>query len=837
MIKRVQASKRIAGNLLIYLAVVLLSAAAIWILSADARREVDALAVANADSTQWSLAQNEVEFLAFTNAAHAVVAGQAEPREARRRFDVLFSRVQTLKSAPAYAEIRERDSVAKSISKIEDFLEKAIPIIDADDGETISGLPDLVGEFSELRKEFRDISLVGVTVFAQRSETQRASVSNALKDLGVISFALLAMLLAVVGVLIMINQASQRQSAEIALTQGRLQAIISTSLDAILVADTDGRVLDFNGAAEGIFGYSRDEAVGADMAEIIIPDHLRDAHNAGMERYRNTAEKRVVGSGLLKLEAKRKDGTVFPVELSINSAQSESGEIFVSYIRDISQRVESENELVEARDQALAGEKAKADLLAVMSHEMRTPLNGVLGTLELLSNTDLNEKQQKYIGVMDASGKMLLDHVNNVLDISRVDAGMADLSEQAFDVFELSEATIEGLRTPASQRGNALSIQVVGSKIGRVLGDKNRLQQILVNLLGNAIKFTENGSISLELEAAPDEGMVDFRVIDTGIGIAEEDLERIFDDFVTLDASYQREVEGTGLGLGIVKRLVQLMGGEIGVESDQGEGSVFWFRVPLKKVTSRPITQPVAHSQRKRTEASLDVLIVEDNEINRMVAREMLEQAGCSVTEATDGQDGVHEAESQKYDLILMDISMPKLDGIAASNMIRGGTGPNKETPIIALTAHALPDDVARFREAGMSDVITKPLSSERLRAVLAELSSENPDTKTAKSSNYGEVIETMGAEKAEALFQRAIQQIGVGLAEIGEMAGKDEHRDEIRATAHKLSGSAALFGMDDVWQGLKELEHQAADMSEAQVRSHVDTLQDALTKLGGTSA
>ncbi|MBT8475372.1 MAG: PAS domain S-box protein, partial [Alphaproteobacteria bacterium] len=596
MVKAVSRQRRVLGSVLLYMAVVMVSAAAIWLLSADARREVDALATANADSTQWSLAQSEVEFLAFSNAARAVVAGQAQPAEARRRFDVFYSRVQTLKSAPTFAEVRALPEVEVALSDIDNFFAAAIPVVDADDETFAAALPSLIDWFPLLQADLRTISLAGVSVFSARSEAQRAAVSGVLTDLGLISFGLLALLLALVGILLTINRASQRQTSEIALTQGRLQAIISTSLDAILVAGKDGRVLDFNGAAEGIFGYTRDEAIGEDMADLIIPDHLRDAHNAGMVRYRQTGVKHVVGSGLLKLEAKRKDSSVFPVELSINSAESEEGEIFVSYIRDISKRVASENELVEARDKALAGEKAKADLLAVMSHEMRTPLNGVLGTLDLLSDTDLDERQQKYVGVMDASGKMLLEHVNNVLDISRVDAGKAERTEEPFDVSELAQSTVEGLQTTAALRGNTLKIARLGPSAGLRVGDRKRVQQILFNLLGNAIKFTENGAVTLEIDCERGGETVEFRVIDTGIGIVEADLTRIFGDFVTLDTSYQREVEGTGLGLGIVRRLTELLQGEIGVESEEGAGSVFWVRLPLPHVTDRPITRPVSQT-------------------------------------------------------------------------------------------------------------------------------------------------------------------------------------------------------------------------------------------------
>ncbi len=806
----------------IYLAVVLFSGTAIWLMSSGARQKIDALAVANADSTQWSLAQSEVEYLALLSAAQANAAQEGELKSVRQRFDVFYSRIQTLKSSPAFDGVRDIPSVATSMAKIDTFLENSVALIDASDPELMASMPALLEELQAHRGELRDISLAGVRVFAERSEAQRKAVASALTDLGWIAFGLLALLLGVVGILLSNIRASHRQTSEIALTQSRLQAIISTSLDGILVVGKDGNVLDYNGAAEGIFGYTREEALGEDMSTLIIPDHLRDMHNEGMSRYRETGEKRVVGSGLLKLEAKRKDGSVFPVELSINSAQSEEGEIFVSFLRDISQREANEQELVEARDNALAGEKAKADLLAVMSHEMRTPLNGVLGTLQLLSNTELNAKQAKYVGVMETSGKLLLNHVNDVLDISRVDAGMVESVHETFDLHALTDQVVEGLTGQANTRGNTISVVYLGDPVRQVIGDETRVRQILVNLLGNAIKFTESGSVTLEVEAAAASDQVEFRVIDSGIGIDEGNLERIFEDFVTLDASYQREVEGTGLGLGIVKRLVQLLGGEIGVESEQGQGSVFWFNLPLPKVDARATASPVEFGlEREIDKYSAKVLVVEDNEVNRMVVGEMLQLHGCDVTEAQDGHEGVLFAQNSAFDLILMDISMPRMDGVTAAKTIRSEDGPNHQTPIIALTAHAMPDDVQRFNDAGMLGVITKPISADRLRDVLEK--TVNVKLTRGVSTQMSELRETFGAEKADALEKKAMEQLIDGFEDLGHLLSAQAPQKEVSALAHKLAGTAAMFGFEAALIELREIEHAEASVTQAELVAHLE--------------
>jgi signal transduction histidine kinase len=383
---------------------------------------------------------------------------------------------------------------------------------------------------------------------------------------------------------------------------------------------------------------------------------MRDAHRAGMKRYAETREKRVLDQGLVQLEAVNSDGQIFPVEPSISTAKTDGGEIYVSYIRDISKRVAAQNELVDARDKAVAGEKAKANLLAVMSHEMRTPLNGLIGSLQLLDGTSLSDRQKKFVDVMKTSGQMLLEHVNNVLDISRVDAGKVEKFEQNFDVPEAVNEVVESLKSTASERGNTLSFEVTRDDIGTAFGDKARLTQILVNLIGNALKFTENGRVQVEVERDPNSDVVEFRVIDNGIGIPEDQRQQIFEDFVTLDSSFTRAVEGTGLGLGIVRRLVAILDGEIGVESEAGEGSVFWVRLPLKPVSLKPkTTKQTGDTLTKAVDQSgASFLIIEDNEINRLVAREMLAQMGYISFEANDGQEGVEAADRQAFDLIFL---------------------------------------------------------------------------------------------------------------------------------------------------------------------------------------
>jgi PAS domain S-box-containing protein len=830
-----QWSARFSVGLLVLALVV--SSFGIWILSGDARKEINAMATANADSTQWSLAQLEVEFLRFNNALAAVDETSPETlRVARRRFDVFFSRVQIIATSGNFASVRVRQDVQAALGIVNNYLSNTAKLIDASDRELIASFDQLKPVTDGLIDHIRVISLAGVAVFSDRADTQRSRVAGALFDLSSLALVLFGGLMLLVLALSRSINLNRKRSELAMLAESRLRAIVSTSLDGILVVGRDGKIIDFNGAAAKIFGYQKSEAIGHSMADLIIPDHFREAHEAGMAHHIKTGEKRVIDKGLIQLEAKDSSGRIFPVELSISTAQSKDGNIFVSYIRDISSRVEAETELVLARDKALASEKAKAEFLAIMSHEMRTPLNGILGTLQLLDDTPLTEKQRELARIMETSGKILLHNVNNVLDISQADAGMTVANLNSFDVLDLVNEAADGQHAFSQSRGNTLVTREVGPPIGPVLGDKNRIRQILLNLIGNAIKFTRDGAITVEIERDPDGVTVEFRVSDTGIGIAPSQINKVFEDFVTLDPTYTREVEGTGLGLGIVKRLVNMMHGEIGIESEPRQGSVFWVRLPLPSNHDlREHSEPLELSETKqRIDKPLSVLLVEDNEINRLVAREMISGLGCKTVEANDGHEGVLQANAKRFDLILMDISMPRLDGVAASTAIREGGGPNSGTPIFALTAHAMPDDIKRFHDAGMNEVIVKPIDRQRLKTVLQDLSTKvktEPDARFSIKSpvdrTSAELVDILGTDVAENLINQAVTQIGEGISECLQYLEDPAEKSQVLAKIHSCSGFAAVVGLANIREHLATAEfHLQKDRIDAAQNSLVSALE-----------
>jgi PAS domain S-box-containing protein len=785
------------------------------------------------DSLQWNVTQLELDaVLLAAEVQVALAAPDADLAALRKSFDLFYNRAGTVTKGAMFRRLGLANTVAPVKARMRAFLTETARLFDGPDSGLRAALPEIAAVVGDLRQDFRVMAIRVIDVNAALQDAQRADLADILNKIGVASLLLVSLLVGLLALVLGLNRRAERRTREVERITARLEATVATSLDAVIVAGMDGRVNDFNAAAETIFGYTRDEAVGEPLSALIVPPQMRSAHEAGMQRMRETGVKHVVDSGRMEITAIRKSGEEFPVEMSIASSDGPEGMIFVAYLRDISDARQAEAALVAARDKAQAAEQTKTNFIAVMSHEMRTPLNGVIGALDILGRSGLQVSQDRFVSLARSSAEQLLRHVNDVLDISRVETGHMGVSTDRMDVPALVATLVDPMRPSAAKKALGLDVQIL-SEFPALWGDAFRVGQILQNFVSNAIKFTDAGSVTVEVELqgmAAGQAEVEFRVIDSGLGIAEADQERIFEDFVMVDPSHGRSVGGTGLGLAICRRVARAMGGEVGVESEIGAGSCFWLRLPL--------AIDLDGGQQEGTEVrslapkgglrngvgpgvkGLEILVVEDNEANRIVLEELLRHLGHRVVLANDGGAGVERARATRFDVILMDLSMPLMDGWTSASVIRMG-GASQHSRILAVTAHARPDHIDHMIEAGFDGWLTKPLSAASLASALARGDTAHrvpARHRTGSVSAVGgidaermrELAQVMEPSTLERLFQAFDEQIEA-LVEAIATQTKPAERANLVQQCHACAGAAAVIGA-------LQLRHCVADLETAYV-------------------
>ncbi len=608
-------------------------------------------------------------------------------------------------------------------------------------------------------------------------------------------------------------------------TELRLASRAFETSEAMFITDAHARIIRVNQAFTQISGYQEQEVIGQKPSLLSSGKH-------GADFYRNMWTS-LLQKGVWKgeIQNRRKNGEIFPEYLNISSLQDDNGAIshYVAHLVDISDQKAKERQLRLASQQAKQADEAKSRFLAVMSHEIRTPMNAVLGILGLLQDSPLDHKQQELIRTGQESGELLLSIINDVLDFSKMEADKLELEKNAFDLHQLLSQSVELLRPKALEKGLGL-ILYLGADLPRYArGDGYRLRQVLVNLINNAVKFTDHGNITVRTSSRPStEGGFELHcdVEDTGIGIPIARQKELFDEFSMVDQSHSRAYGGTGLGLAISKRLISLMGGNIGVESQPGAGSRFFFHTQVETATAEETASAHAKLTFNPPSPSTRILLAEDNKANQRVIRAILEKAGLQVDIVTNGREAIEATSGKTYGIVLMDISMPMMDGMEATREIRSMGGAMAKVPIVALTAHALSGDRQRFLASGMNDYLTKPIDKSAVLSCISRwtdtIAQHHPDIEedtrqthsppTKKEPVYVDesvllqLVRDTSADIVPELLQGYIDDARERLRQISS-AVEQADAEKLEFEVHTLGSSAAAHGNMALHQLAREIE------------------------------
>ena len=517
-------------------------------------------------------------------------------------------------------------------------------------------------------------------------------------------------------------------------SESKYRVLVENANSIIIRWTSDGRLTFFNEYAQTFFGYSAEEVLGKHMVGTIVP--LMESSGRALSPLMKEIAVFPNGFAQNENENLRADGKRVWVSWSNRGIYDGSGKLaeILSVGTDISARVDMEKELLKAKNEAEIASQAKSEFLANMSHEMRTPLNGVLGMLQLASISGVGGEVGDYIETALESGRSLLTVINDILDVSKIEAGKFDIEQSRFSPRQVVDSVIRTFVHQSRETGIILNSEVSEMVPEVLIGDGGRIRQVLFNLVGNAMKFTNQGSVSVFIHSIKARGKGSHRLLfiveDTGIGIPEGKVEYIFDAFTQVDGSYRRKYQGSGLGLGIVKRLVHLMGGVITIDTALGQGTTIAFAMDMKVPVQDAVfsdSEPIYFSF---DPASFRLLLAEDNRVNQIMARKSLEKAGFIVECCGNGIEALNALDMVSYDCALLDIQMPIMDGMEAARRIRDGEAGevNRDIPLVALTAHAMTSDKDRFLASGMDAVVAKPFEMEELINTITELLVEKND-------------------------------------------------------------------------------------------------------------
>lgn len=613
---------------------------------------------------------------------------------------------------------------------------------------------------------------------------------------------------------------------ELQLSEKRYRDLFNFSQAIICTHDLEGKLLSVNPALSKLSGYEKEELVGQLIAEFIPEEDAPYFQAAYLDLIRAQGK----AEGLFRIQ--HRNGTrIFLLYQNYLMEEPGTEPYIISFAQDITERVQVERDLRIAKQATEENARAKEAFLAKVSHEIRTPMNGVLGIAGLLSKTRLDAQQQNYLRLIQESANNLLVLVNDVLDLEKIIAGKLNFEYIAFSLKERVEMCVQSFVFRAEEKELALQyVNHVQEEVALV-GDPYRLSQVLNNLISNAIKFTEKGYVNVSTHLSEKRGsrtFIEFRVEDSGIGIEEQQLAEIFEPFVQAHSSVSRKYGGTGLGLSICRELIHLMGGKLQVKSMPGEGTCFSFVLPFEIGSVKPNQTDMTREINFGSLGKRRILVAEDVELNQYLARHIMESWGFEVDIAANGREAVEKLRLYDYDLVLMDIQMPEMDGIEATRQIRSLPDPAKASlPVVALTANALKGDSEKYLEAGMNDYLAKPFDEARLFMVISKnLPAMNADQQysqedltmqaagSADSSSQARIYDLSMVESISGgdqgfvrkMLELLLQTMPQTLAEL-EAASQEANWIQVGKIAHKMKSTIDSLGISSLREEIRSLE------------------------------
>ena len=843
-------SRRFTAFFLLFL--LILSCAALVYSAQSFRDRLDDVRASDSDNAGWLVSQLDVDHKALALALDRSLMAPFYPEyssesdgldAARIRFDIFYSRVNVLLAALNREEIPS--GLGDRLLVLDDVRNELAAELDAIADNDRNAVLRFAASVQKTAPLVREITTMSLQFHVAQSDRVREMEQSLLRRFLVQSIVLLVLMLGSAVLALRLWRELEDRTVKMHRALDTVSRVFDVSLSAIIIADLAGRIQLANPAAAKIFDVPADQMVGLPLEQVMIPFGLREVHRRKMELHRQDGHRTMIGAGPLRMDAVRMDGTPFHAEVSVVADSDLEGKpILIGFIRDISDFVAAEEKLLEARDEAQRHASAKTMFLATMSHEMRTPLHGLMASLDLLDGKKLGPEDRALLQTARECSDRALQQVNDVLEITRL--GESTVGEVAFRPKDLAEDILRELTPMAVAKGMKLDLVLKGAGADRqCFGLANAFSRALYNLAGNAVKFTSNGGVAITLTFNPGgENALRLRVevSDTGIGISPEDQDRIFAEFETVNTLARGRDSGTGLGLPIVRLAVARMGGTLSLLSAPGEGSVFCFEIVLPIAPDLPDLQReqaenvTSKTQDLKQETPLVVLVVDDNTVNVSLMSKMVQRIGHRSAQATDGLQAVAMASAKAYDIILMDVSMPVMDGHEATGIIRSG-GLSSKAVIIGVTAFSDEKRRAELMAVGMNSVLTKPVNTAELAKEIAQ---ELDKRHSEGAGDDGNNQEPSG-EFAQALTQlqdmldrdSALRFLGQALAEADETAKILIETDiDLKAAAdliHKTVGSAAVVGFSQLSHLMAQAEDAAREGDAAALKGLCAPIREKL--------